>query len=363
MVNKTVSKTANKTVNKTVNEPELIIAGRKIGAAYPPYVIPEIGINHEGDMGKARRMIDDAAVAGAEVVKFQSHSPADEMVPNDVIPANADVSIWEIISRCTLSWEQEQELKEYAEGQGLTYLSTPFSREAADHLQSMNVAAYKIGSGECNNLPLIDHIASFQKPVILSTGMNDLSSVARSVEIFHRHNTPYALLHCTSLYPTPRNKVRLGAIAELREAFPDAVLGLSDHTLSNHVAIAAVALGASILERHFTSDATWEGPDIEISMTPEGLRDLVSGSRWAHEALGGSKTILEEEQPTIDFAYASVVTLRQIEQGETFDSSNLWVKRPGTGEILAPAYDSVLGTCSARTLPADYQLRWSDVSS
>ncbi len=348
-------------VNEQAVEPELEIAGRKIGAAYPPYVIPEIGINHEGDMAKARRMIDDAATAGAEVVKFQSHSPADEMIPNDVIPANADVSIWDIISRCTLTWEQERTLKAYAEERGLTYLSTPFSREAADHLRGMDVAAYKIGSGECNNLPLIEHIASFGKPVILSTGMNDLSSVARSVEIFRKHRTPFALLHCTSLYPTPRNKVRLGALAELRDAFPDAVLGLSDHTLSNHVAIAAVALGASILERHFTSDANWDGPDIEISMTPEDLRDLVDGSRWAHEALGGSKTILEEEQPTIDFAYASVVTLCEVNMGESFDARNLWVKRPGTGEILAPEYESLLGKFATRALPANYQLRWSDV--
>jgi N-acetylneuraminate synthase len=344
-----------------VSEPELEIAGRRIGAAHAPWVIPEVGINHEGDMDKARRMIDDAAAAGAEVVKFQSHSPADEMVPNDVVPANADVSIWDIISRCTLTWDQERELKSYAEAQGLTYLSTPFSREAADHLHEMDVAAYKVGSGECNNLPLIDHIASFGRPVILSTGMNDLTSVGRSVEVLRDHRVPYALLHCTSLYPTPRDKVRLGALAELREAFPDAVLGLSDHTLSNHVALAAVALGASILERHFTSDATWPGPDIEISMTPKELADLVQGSRWVHEALGGSKSVLAEEQPTIDFAYASVVTLRQVAAGEVLDRDNTWVKRPGTGEILAAELDLVIGATATVDLPPDHQIRWSDV--
>lgn len=343
--------------------PEIEIAGRRIGAAHTPWVIPEIGINHEGDMDKARRMVDDAAGAGAEVVKFQSHSPADEMVPNDVVPANADVSIWDIISRCTLTWEQERELKADAEAKGLTYLSTPFSREAADHLRTMDVAAYKIGSGECNNLPLIDHIAGFGRPIILSTGMNDLTSVRRSVEVLRKHSTPYALLHCTSLYPTPRDKVRLGAIGELRDAFPDAVIGLSDHTLSNHVAIAAVALGASILERHFTSDATWPGPDIEISMTPPDLADLVQGSRWVHQALGGTKSILPDEQPTIDFAYASVVTLRSVAAGETLDDTNLWVKRPGTGEILAPEYDSVIGTVARVDLPANHQLRRSDVGA
>ena len=344
-----------------VTAPEIEIAGRRIGAAHAPWVIPEIGINHEGDMDKARRMVDDAAASGAEVVKFQSHSPADEMVPNDVVPANADVSIWDIISRCSLTWDQERELKAYTETRRLTYLSTPFSREAADHLRQMEVAAYKIGSGECNNLPLIDHIASFGRPIILSTGMNDLASIEQSVQVLRRHRTPYALLHCTSLYPTPRDKVRLGALAELRDAFPDAVLGLSDHTLSNHVALAAVALGASILERHFTSDPTWPGPDIEISMTPAELGDLVRGSRWVHEALGGTKSILPDEQPTIDFAYASVVTTRRVLAGETLDRSNVWVKRPGTGEILAPDFERVLGRTAVDDLPEAHQLRWADV--
>jgi len=341
--------------------PEIVIGGRRIGEAHPPWVVPEIGINHEGDMGKARRMIDDAAAAGAEVVKFQSHSPADEMVPNDVVPGNADESIWDIISRCTLTWEQERELKEYAEGKGLVFLSTPFSREAADHLAELGVEAFKIGSGECNNVPLIDHIAPFGRPVILSTGMNDLDSVAASVEVLRDHRVPYALLHCTSLYPTPRDKVRLGALAELRAAFPDAVLGLSDHTLSNHVALGAVALGASILERHFTSDPSWPGPDIEISMSPSELADLVQGSRWIHEALGGSKEILSEEQPTIDFAYASVVTVRAVAAGERLTSDNVWVKRPGTGEIPASRLGEVHGRIAGGDLPPHHQLRWSDL--
>jgi sialic acid synthase SpsE len=337
------------------------IDGRRIGADHPPYVIPEIGINHEGDLAKARRMIDDAATAGAEVVKFQSHSPADEMVPNEVVPANADVSIWDIISRCTLTWDQEAELQAYTRERGITWLSTPFSREAADHLHDLDVPAYKIGSGECNNLPLIDHIAAFGRPLILSTGMNDLDSVRASVEVIRDHGVPYALLHCTSLYPTPRDKVRLGALAQLREEFPDAVIGLSDHTLSNHVALAAVALGASILERHFTSDPTWPGPDIEISMTPDELADLVRGSRWVHQALGGEKGVLAEEQPTIDFAYASVVTVGPVRAGTTFDRTNLWVKRPGTGPILAVDYEGLVGRRARRDLPADHQVDWDDV--
>lgn len=344
-----------------MNAPEIVIAGRRIGSGHAPYVIPEIGINHEGDMAKARRMVDDAAAAGAEVVKFQSHAPAEEMVPNDVVPANADESIWDVVSRCTLTWEQEAELKSYAETRGMVFLSTPFSRAAADHLHDLDVAAFKIGSGECNNLPLIDHIAGFGRPVILSTGMNDLGSISRSVDVLRNHGIPFALLHCTSLYPTPRHKMRLGALAEMSDRFPDAVIGLSDHTLSNHVALGAVALGASILERHFTSDRSWPGPDIEISMDPAELADLLNGSRWVHEALGGSKEVLPEEQSTIDFAYASVVTIRPVAAGEEFDLDNLWVKRPGTGAISAAELDLVLGARASRDLQVDLQLDWDDV--
>lgn len=348
-------------MNARGRAPSFEIGGRAVGTDHPPLVVPEIGINHEGDMAKARRMIDDAAAAGAETVKFQSHSPADEMVPNDVVPANAQESIWDIITRCTLTWDQEAELQAHAADRGVTWLSTPFSREAADHLRELDVPAYKIGSGECNNRPLIDHIAGFGRPLILSTGMNDLASVRSSVDVIRDHRVPYALLHCTSLYPTPRNRVRLGALAQLRAEFPDAVIGLSDHTLTNHVALAAVALGASILERHFTSDAHWPGPDIEISMTPPELADLVQGSRWVHEALGGEKTVLVEEQPTIDFAYASVVTLGPVAAGTTLDRTNVWVKRPGTGPILAADYQRVVGRHARHDLPADHQVGWDDV--
>src|SRR5204863_9755296 len=192
------------------------------------------------------------------------------------------------------------------DAKGLIYLCTPFSRAAAVRLERMGVLAYKIGSGECNNYPLIAHIAAYGKPVILSTGMNDLGSVAPAVEILRKARVPFGLLHCTSMYPTPYNKVRLGAIQSLAKCFPDAVVGLSDHSLGNYTCLAAVALGARILEKHFTSDKSWPGPDIPISLDPAELGQLVEGSRAVFAALGGHKSVLPEEQPTIDFAYASV---------------------------------------------------------
>lgn len=341
----------------------MFIGRRQIGPDQPPFVIAEIGINHEGDIGKARRMIDDAAAAGCECVKFQSHVIEDEYVPaaGKVIPGNAKESILEIMKRCAFDEASERELKAYAEARGLLYLSTPFSRAAANRLERMGVLAYKIGSGECNNTPLVDHIASFGKPVLVSTGMNNLESIGRTVEILERRNVPYGLFHCTSMYPTPYSKVRLGALADLARSFPRAVLGLSDHSLGIYTCLAAVPLGARLLEKHFTSDRSWPGPDVPISITPAELSELVVGSRAVFEALGGAKDILPEEQPTIDFAYASVVTTSAVRTGERFTRENLWVKRPGTGEILAARYEEILGRRAARDVAADALLAWSDV--
>lgn len=347
--------------NTTMSKLTLDFGGRLVGDGHPPLVIAEIGINHEGDMDKARRMVEDAADVGCECVKFQSHVINDEMIPNNVIPGNAKESIWDIMSRCALSDAQEEELKSMVEQKGMIYLCTPFSRAAADRLQALKVEAFKIGSGECNNYPLVEHIAKFHKPVILSTGMNDIDSIAKSVDILNKHETPFALLHCTSIYPTPYEKVRLGAMLELARTFPDAPYGLSDHSFSNYPCLGAVALGASILERHFTSDKRWPGPDIEISMDPEELKELLQGSRAIHQSLGGNKDILPEEQPTIDFAYASVVTLKPIREGEVFSEDNIWVKRPGLGGIKAEEYPSILGKRANVALESNHQLKVGDI--
>lgn len=346
---------------ETAQEPELFIAGRRISRPEPPLVIAEIGINHEGSFEKAVRMVEEAARAGCECVKFQAHVIEDEMIPNDVIPGNAKESIWDIMKRCALTEEQDAELKGKTEALGMIYLSTPFSRAAADRLERLDVAAYKIGSGECNNYPLIEHIAGFGKPVVLSTGMNDLASISPAVEILRRYGVPFALMHCTSMYPTPYDKVRLGALTEMAQAFPDAVLGLSDHSLGNYTCYAAVPLGARLLEKHFTADKSWPGPDIEISIDPKELHELIEGSNAIHAALGGAKTILPDEQKTIDFAYACLVTTREVGVGEEFTPDNVWVKRPGTGEIKARHYREVLGRKAKNALARNSQVKWSDL--
>jgi N-acetylneuraminate synthase len=205
---------------------------------------------------------------------------------------------------------------------------------------------------------LIETIASFGKPIILSTGMNDLDSIRPAVEILRKSGAGFALLHCTSIYPTPYNRIRLGALTELKQEFPDAVVGLSDHSLTNYPCLGAVALGASILERHYTSDKSWPGPDIEVSMDPKDLRDLIEGSRAIFESRGGRKEILEDEMATIKFAYASVVAISDIKAGELLSEENIWVKRPGTGQIMAKSYPDLLGRRALVDIPKNQQLKW-----
>ncbi len=334
------------------------IGDRVIGPDNPPFVIAEVGINHEGDIGKALQMVDAAAAAGAEVVKFQCHITDKEMVPTDMTPGEiSSEKLWDIIKRCELSEDEERRVQSYCTEKGLIYLSTPFSREAADRLDDMGVPAFKIGSGECNNVPLLKHVASMGKPIILSTGMNDIPAIAKSVAAIQEYDVPLALLHCTSMYPTPYEKVRLGGINDLLDNFPGLLVGLSDHSMNIWTCLGAVALGASILEKHFTISREWAGPDTGISIEPDELRDLIDGSRAVWQARGGAKTILPEEQPVIDFAYATVVSIAPIKAGDALSRENIWVKRPGTGPIGAEHFESLLGATVTEDVPADVHLR------
>jgi len=298
-------------------KPSIKIGNRIIGEDYKPLVIAEIGINHEGSLKAAKEMVDAAYEAGAEIIKHQTHVVDDEMSQEakKVIPGNADVSIYDIMARCALNEEDEKKLKKYVETKGMIFLSTPFSRAAANRLEKMGVLAYKIGSGECNNYPLVEHIASFGKPMIVSTGMNSIESIGKTVAILERHKINYALLHCTNLYPTPPELVRLGGMLDLKREFPNAVIGLSDHTINNNACLAASALGAAILERHFTDSKKRTGPDIICSMDPSELNQLILGSSEIAKMRGGNKGAAKEEKVTSDFAFATVVAIKDIQEG------------------------------------------------
>lgn len=343
--------------------PFITIGNRNIGADFPPFVIAEIGINHEGSLGIAKKMVDAAHRSGAECIKHQTHIVDDEMsgAAKNVIPGNSNVSIYEIMKRCALNEEDEIALKKYVESKGMIFISTPFSRAASERLERMDVLAYKIGSGECNNYPLLEHISFFGKPVILSTGMNTIKSIAKAVEIFEKANVPLALLHTTNLYPTPYKLVRYGAMQELSKSFSNNIFGLSDHTLTNHACFGAVALGASILERHFTDYKERKGPDIVCSMDEKECKELIEGSNLIWQMRGGTKEPSKEEKVTIDFAFATVVTIKNIKKGEKFTKDNIWVKRPGTGEILAEDYNRILGKVAFEDIKIDNHLTWKNI--
>ena len=340
------------------------IGKRTVGIDYPPLILAEVGINHEGDYDKAIQLVDAAKESGAEAIKFQTHLTDKEMLETDMKPGDiSDERLWDIIKRCELTEEEESSLFRYCQQKDILFLSTPFSREASDRLEKLGVVGYKIGSGECNNLPLIKHIAKKGKPIILSTGMNDIASIRESVHIIESYNCPLIIMHCTSMYPTPYSKVRLGAITHLQKEFPEIPIGLSDHSLGIATCLGGVALGACIFEKHFTISRSWPGPDTGISIEPHELSDLIRDSRIIWESRGGEKTILTEEKPVIDFAYASVVTISDIKKGEIFSNQNIWVKRPGNGPLLAKDFESILGKTAENDIKKNSQLQPSDIKA
>ena len=230
----------------------------------PPLVIAEIGINHNGNLDKAINIADKAISAGAEIIKHQTHIVDEEMSreAKKAIPGNSNISIYQIMKKCSLSEIEEKKLMNYITSRKKIFISSPFSVAAANRLAKFNVPAFKIGSGESNNYHFIKHICKFKKPIILSTGMNSIISIRKSVEIIKKNKIPLALLHCTNIYPTPPSLVRLDCIRQLKKAYPWCTIGISDHTATNYTSLGAVALGAKIIEKHFVDSKKVSGPDI-----------------------------------------------------------------------------------------------------
>lgn len=339
------------------------IAHRDIGPQHPPLVIAEIGINHGGSLDVAKGMVSAAHSAGCEMVKHQTHFVEDEMTDEakQIFPPNADVSIWEVMERCALSKDDEIALKKHTESLGMIYISTPFSRAAADFLNDIGVAGYKIGSGECNHLPLIRHIASFGQPIIMSTGMQTVDTMRPSVRVLDDAGIDYALLECTNLYPSPPEIVSLRGIRELQQAFPRAVIGFSDHSIGPSMALASVALGACILERHFTDTRYRKGPDISCSMDPAELKFLIDRSREIHTALNNPKQRTGPEEDVYRFARGSVVADKDLPAGHVITASDIWARRPGSGEISVQHFDRLVGATLTRAVKRNQQLLWSDL--
>jgi len=323
------------------------IGNRIIDEKSKPFIIAEIGINHEGSMNKAMKMIYDAYYAGCECVKFQCHIANEEMTKEakNIIPSNANKSIFEIIERCSLSKDQEIILKKTIEDLGMVYLCTPFSIAAADRLESIGVKAYKIGSGEMNNLQLIEHVAKFGKPMLVSTGMNPLHKIRQTVDILEKNNVQYCLFHCVSMYPTPYDKVNLPGVDDLKYEFPNAIIGLSDHSIGITSCFGAYMKGCQIFEKHYTSYKSWPGPDIEISITPEELKSLIQQLNILRECKKGDGRlkIQKEEQGTIDFAFCTLTTTKDLKEGHILQEEDLIAKRPNIGDFLAEDICKLIG--------------------
>jgi N-acetylneuraminate synthase len=334
----------------------------KVGEGLAPLIVPEVGINHNGDLDLALRLVAAAHEAGARCLKFQCHIVQHEMIKTDMKPGKiSDETLWDIIASCSLGEEDERRVQAECARRGLLYLSTPFSREAADRLDGMGVSAFKIGSGEVTNLPLLEHIARKGKPIILSSGMTRLGELDRTVALIKSLGVPLILLHCVSEYPTPYHHLHLRAIPFLRQRYGVPV-GLSDHSANIYAGIAAVALGAVIVEKHFTLDRALPGADQKISIVPSELRALVEGAAAAHAALEeDADEIQQDELPVMEFARECVVVIKPVARGEELSLANVWVKRPGTGPIPAHDLPKVLGRRAARDLAFDHQVAPDDL--
>ena len=301
------------------------IGKRIISKNSKPLIVAEIGINHFGSLKLAKRIVDSAKKSGAEAVKVQIHLPDEEMSEEakSIKPGNSNTSIYKIITRNSLSLKEEKELKKYIEKKKLIYIATPFSYKAAKWLNDNNLKVFKIGSGECNNIPFIKYICSFNKPMIISTGMNNLETVKKTVRIVKKNKIPHAILHCINLYPTDYKYIRLGRLNKMNKIFKSSIIGYSDHSIGNTIPIAALALGAKIIEKHFVIDKNRKGPDVICSMDKTELKDLIAASIKIHEAFSSDKEIISEEDKTRKFAFHSVVSKIDINKNEILSWKNL----------------------------------------
>ena len=339
------------------------IKERDIGINEFPFVIAEIGINHGGSLEVAKKMVFEASKAGAECIKHQTHFVEDEMTPEakNIFPPNANSSIWDVIENSALSKDEEIELKNFTEDLGMIYISTPFSRSAADFLAEIDIPAFKIGSGECTNIPLIRHITEFKKPIILSTGMQPINNLEKSIEIIEKKNIDYALLEWTNLYPSSPEFVSLRGIEELKRKFPKAIIGFSDHSIGPYMAISSVALGSCIIERHFTDSRYREGPDISCSMDPIELKIIIEKSKEIFIAANNPKKRSKPEEAVYKFARGSIVADKHLVKGTIIKEDDIWARRPGNGEIPANNFDELIGRIVKNELPYNSQIKWSDL--
>lgn len=338
------------------------------GEPGPCFIIAEAGVNHNGDLGLAKQLVEVAARAGADAVKFQTFA-ADRLVTQSAPQADYQIantgqveSQYAMLRRLELSPEAHQDLQAHCQALGILFLSTPFDEQSADLLESLNIPAFKMASGEITNHPFLAHVARKGRPMIISTGMANLAEVETALEeVANAGGPPVSLLHCTSNYPAPPHEINLRAMQTLRQAFGLPV-GYSDHSQGLEISLAAVALGAAIIEKHFTLDRNLPGPDHAASLEPDELGALVRGIRNIEAALGdGRKRPSPSEASTAAVARKSLVAARTIKAGEALAPEMLEIKRPGTG-LPPSALPYVLGRAPKIDLAPGDLIRLEDLA-
>ena len=338
------------------------IGNRIIGDGKATFIIAEAGVNHNGNLTLAKQLVDKAVLAGVDAIKFQTFK-TEKLVTRyaDMAEYQKDNlgktdSQFNMLKKLELSYDDFIELQEYCRTKGIMFLSTPFDFESADFLASLNMEAFKISSSDLTNIPFLEHIAKFKKPIILSSGMATLSEVEEAINVIYcQGNKEVAVLHCTSNYPSKLQNVNLNAMNTIKNAFK-IVSGYSDHTVGITIPIAAVALGGNIIEKHFTLDKNMEGPDHKASLSPLELKEMVIAIRSVEMALGtGIKMYNPSEVDTMKAARKSIVAARHIKVGESISLDDLDYKRPGTG-LLPKFYVDIVGKIAIKDIKADEQI-------
>jgi N,N'-diacetyllegionaminate synthase len=347
-----------------MNDTDIALGHKVIGAGSKVVVIAEIGINHGGDVHQAEKLIDAAAEAGADAVKFQSFRADRLLIPSRERYAQqveGSESAYQMLRRCELGWAEQEQLKRHADQRGVIFLSTPFDEESVDFLDSLGVPIFKIASADITHVPLLRHIASKGKPILLSTGMSYLSEVAHAIEDLRLSGArEIVLMHCVSTYPARPEDMNLRALQTLQSYF-ELLVGLSDHSEGILIPLIAAALGAVVIEKHFTLDKKAAGPDHKASMDPADLRLLIQNLRDVEASLGdGRKRPSKGEEGSRLLSRRSIVAGVDIRENEAIDPWMLSCKRPGTG--LEPRYwEKIAGMTARRNIGKDTILQWEDV--
>lgn len=347
-----------------MSETTVILGGREVGGDNPPYIIAEACINHEGDIAIAREMVHVARGMGCDAIKFQLHVLDDEMLRETPQSDNFADPLYDTLDRTNLTVDEHLELKALCAEIGIDYMCTPFSKASADILETeIDIPFFKTGSGELTNLPFQRHVARKGRPMIVSTGMAELSEIQETVEAVTGEGAPLVLTHCVSAYPCPYSRVNLGNIPRYRDLF-NVPVGLSDHSRGIYTSLGAIALGAAVIEKHFTLDKMAEGPDHASSIEPYELGELVKGCRAVWEARGAEREIFPEEREIVAWARESVVSETDIAKGATITADMVAVKRPSPGEgaIAAKHLDEVIGKTAGVDIERDRQILWNELT-